>query len=335
MSKINCLEFEQILRMPQKELKKALTGVLANLGYEPVAKKGYLYGAGMSPVMLVAHLDTVHREPVRDICYSMDGKIVMSPQGIGGDDRAGVYMALQIAEQVPCHILFCEDEEIGGKGAQQFIRSGIEPQINYIVEMDRRGHHDAVFYQCDNRRFVSFVTGFGFQEAFGSFSDISVIAPHLGVAAVNISAGYYNEHRTHEHINMNHVAHNISRITEMVQAPSDVFTYIKARGSGFGRFYGEQLPLWGAGELGHRTALMPLPQTAHVVVSGVKVDNGLAHFIDENGTVYDYLEEVDAVVPAEHTAAFAEDGMPLKFLKRAAQKLQTLSLEEAMEQLCG
>lgn len=192
--------------------------------------------------------------------------------------------------------------------------------------------HDAE--QCRAVPFL-FVTGFGFQEAFGSFSDISVIAPYLGVAAVNISAGYYNEHRTHEHINMAHVEHNITRITEMVQAPSEAFSYIKARSSGFGRFYGEQLPLWGAGELDHRTALMPLPKTARVVVSGVEVDNGLDHFIDENGTVYDYLEEVDAVVPAEHTAAFAQDGMPLKFLTRAARRLRTLSLEEAMERLCG
>ena len=139
------LRLDQILRFTQAELKEALYEALKAAGYAPISKKGYLYAPGTLPVLLVAHLDTVHREPVRDICRSDDGTILMSPQGIGGDDRAGVYMALQILEQARCHILFCEDEETGGQGARKFAASGLTPDVNYIVEMDRRGHDDAVF----------------------------------------------------------------------------------------------------------------------------------------------------------------------------------------------
>jgi hypothetical protein len=203
---VSCpLDFERILRLPQKELKAALAEELRERGYEVKVKSGFLYVPGELPVMLIAHLDTVHHYPVKHICYSKDGKIVMSPEGIGGDDRAGVYMILKIIEQARCHVLFCEDEEIGGQGAQKFTRSRISPEINYMVEMDRHGAGDAVFYGCANPEFTEFVCGFGFQEAYGTFSDISVVAPHLGVAAVNISAGYYNEHRTHEHINLEHI----------------------------------------------------------------------------------------------------------------------------------
>lgn len=85
-------------------------------------------------------------------------------------------------------------------GARKFAKSKLRPEVNYIVELDRRGTNDAVFYNCDNPDFTEFVCSFGFEENYGSFSDISVVAPHLDTAAVNISAGYFNEHRLHEMI---------------------------------------------------------------------------------------------------------------------------------------
>ncbi len=329
------LTLEQILCLTQEDLKQALVNELKVLGYEPVNRKGYLYAAGTLPVLLVAHLDTVHREPVRVICRSDDGNILMSPQGIGGDDRAGVHMVLRILNQAPCHILFCEDEEVGGQGAQKFARSGLRPAVNYIVEMDRRGHDDAVFYNCDNRDFVDYVTGFGFQEAFGSFSDISVVAPYLGIAAVNISAGYYNEHQLHEHINMAHMEHNIARILEMVQTPADQFEYVERE---MHSCFGGQTFLWDhfSGPIDrrdNRKLLMPVPKTAYVEVNGRRVENGLAHFMDDKGTVYDYLDELKVAVLADYTRAYGQDGRPLKFSRRAAQKVTSLPLEDALARL--
>ena len=61
-------------------------------GYAVRKQRGFLYAEGTVPVLLVAHLDTVHRTQPETICYSADGTVMMSPQGIGGDDRAGVYM---------------------------------------------------------------------------------------------------------------------------------------------------------------------------------------------------------------------------------------------------
>ena len=192
------IRFDDILRMRQKELKHYLAGHLKKLGYETVKKKGFLYAEGTVPVLLVAHLDTVHNELPHIICRSEDGRYIMSPQGIGGDDRCGVYMILQIMSEVRCHVLFCEDEETGGHGARAFTKSGIKPDVNYIVELDRTGSNDAVFYQCRNRQFERHINSFGFQTAFGSFSDISILAPHLNLAAVNLSTGYYHAHQLGE-----------------------------------------------------------------------------------------------------------------------------------------
>ena len=233
MSKFN---FETILRLSQEKLKNTLHHELKKLGYKPKNNAKYLYAEGTVPVLLVAHLDTVHRELPRDICYSYEDTspaqphIIMSPQGIGGDDRSGVYMVMEIIKTTKCHVLFCTDEEIGGLGANAFTRSSIRPEVNYIVEIDRRGSNDAVFYDCDNPEFTNYITDFGFVEAHGSFSDISIIAPHLKIAAVNISAGYYHEHTKHEYIDMQVVKNNIKRIKQMVNTPIEKpFEYIESK----------------------------------------------------------------------------------------------------------
>lgn len=54
--------FDEILRMRQKELKHYLAGYLKKMGYDVIRQKGFLYAEGTVPVLLVAHLDTVHQE---------------------------------------------------------------------------------------------------------------------------------------------------------------------------------------------------------------------------------------------------------------------------------
>ena len=93
---------EHILRLSQKSLKRELAEELKRLGYKDIkAPNGFVYVPGEMPVLLVAHLDTVHKRFVRTICYSRDGNVMMSPEGIGGDDRAGVYLILQIIQNHP------------------------------------------------------------------------------------------------------------------------------------------------------------------------------------------------------------------------------------------
>ena len=76
------INFDDILRMRQKELKHYLSGHLKKEGYEVISKKGFLYAKGDTPVLLVAHLDTVHQQLPSIICRSDDGRYLMSPQGI-------------------------------------------------------------------------------------------------------------------------------------------------------------------------------------------------------------------------------------------------------------
>lgn len=298
------LTFETILRSSQKRLKRLLHNELRYYGYNVDSRNGFLYASGSVPVMLVAHLDTVHREPVRTICYSSNKMTIMSPEGIGGDDRAGVYMILQIIRGLKCHVLFCEDEEIGGVGAEAFASSGIQPDVNYIVEVDRRGSNDAVFYSCSNCDFTEFVCGFGFEEALGSFSDISVIAPRLGIAAVNISSGYYNEHTLHEYIDLSAVQNNVNRLCSMIRTNTERFEYVE----GAGGFVRSRLQF-----------LSPLQDSAYLrSPDGSLVEADYNFMVDRDGVLYEYVEEFGVACVLAGYTAYTRHGVPVRFNENEA-----------------
>lgn len=328
------LTFEKIFKASQHKLKKMLLAELSRMGYRIQTKKGFLYAKGRSPILLVAHLDTVHKEPVKTICYSADGHIVMSPEGIGGDDRAGVLMILQIIKKHRCHVLFCEDEETGGVGAHAFAESDLKPEVNYIVELDRRSSDDAVFYDCDNPEFTKFVTRFGFKEEMGSFSDISIIAPALKTAAVNLSAGYYEEHTRHEFVDLRAIEKNVERIGKMVSTATEKFDYIEAlyfhRGL-WGGYY-EDIPdleryYHEVNEI-EIMALMPLPDTAHVKTpNGDREECEGQYLLDSTGKVYEFLYDLDAAVERHTLEARSEHGMPVRFKEQEAMEVEVISME--------
>ena len=214
---------EDFLRPSQKQLFKRLAKKFKRNAL--LSKGNFILVHGQAPVMLVAHLDTVHEEPVRDICVSADRNIIMSPQGIGGDDRAGVFALVKIyrLSKIKPWLLLCCDEEIGGLGANQFCLAHSQHQLpneidnlKFIIELDRKGKNDAVFYRCDNPDFESYISGKGFKIAQGSFSDISLIAPELGIAAVNLSCGYYAAHTRHEYINRSQLDAAIHTVVDIV-----------------------------------------------------------------------------------------------------------------------
>lgn len=230
------MKIEKIFTLTANKLKKALAVELLEHGYsksEIHNKTKFLYAEGSAPYMLVAHLDTVHKQTPSIICYSKDGNYMMSPQGIGGDDRCGVYIILSLLSRLNFkpHVVFTMEEETGGIGASEFAdyitTKMTTPDLKYIVEFDRKGNKDCVFYHCDNQDFVKFVEKFGFKKAYGTFSDISVIAPALGVAAVNLSSGYYNPHTEHEYVSMKDMSDIITMSEKMLCFDCESFEYIE------------------------------------------------------------------------------------------------------------
>ena len=208
--------FKSILRMTQKELKDFCKKMLEYYEYEIEEKDGYLFGKGDIPIMLVAHLDTIHNEKPNDIYFDSEQGVMWSPQGIGGDDRCGVYMILKILKDYKPYIAFLEDEEIGCVGARKMAKGLEKPNVKFIIELDRRGRDDCVFYDCGNNDFQEYIKSFGFQKQNGTFSDICDLSPIWNIASTNLSVGYKKEHTTSETINVNYMLETFQKVAKIL-----------------------------------------------------------------------------------------------------------------------
>ena len=228
-------DFITLCKKTQEELIEWLPKKLKKEGYDVIVEDGFIYAKGNIPVLLTAHMDTVHKEPVKDF-YELEENgmhILSSPQGIGGDDRCGIYMILDIIKTHKCSVLFCEDEEIGAVGSKKFCKTDYINDLSnlyYLIELDRANASDAVFYDCNNPDFTEFITSYaGYEETYGSFSDISYLAPACGVAAVNLSCGYYHAHTLQEEVVIEEMLYTISIVKELITVSSKQFEYIEAK----------------------------------------------------------------------------------------------------------
>ena len=241
-------DFINLCLPTQKELKKILPQKLIDAGYtEVIVDDGFIYAKGEVPVLLTAHMDTVHKQRVADYYEFVDengNHIISSPQGIGGDDRCGIYMILEIIKEHKCSVLFCEDEETGGVGSRKFCKTEFLSDfadLKFLIELDRMNGTDAVFYDCDNPEFTKFIEdNTGYKEAYGSFSDISNLAPACGVAAVNLSCGYYHAHTISEEVNVEEMLNTIEVVKELLTVECEQFEYIEKQYSYYGKYYGSK-----------------------------------------------------------------------------------------------
>lgn len=236
-------EFEKICRMSQKALKNHVKQKLQSTHGEVVSGDGYVFAQGKFPVLLMAHLDTVHKKLPNIIEYDEAQDVISSPNGIGGDDRCGVYMIFKILKKYNCSVLFCEDEEVGCVGADKFVQTVLARQLsfNYIIEFDRANANDAVFYQCANDDFEKFITKEFYKKQYGSFTDICEVAPVVGCAAVNLSCGYYKAHTTSEYVVLSEMERSIVEACKILErtTENDKFEYIESY-SNYGYYGGSR-----------------------------------------------------------------------------------------------
>lgn len=326
-----------IFKFPQDKLKAALVCHLRDKGYSPIVRDGFVYAEGEIPVLLVAHMDTVHKHTPDIICMSDDKSIMMSPFGIGGDDRCGVAMILEVIKDLRCHVLFTEDEEVGGIGAGKFCKSEIKPEVNFIIEFDRANENDAVYYQLDNEVFAETVEKYGFVRDYGSYSDIVDIAPELGCAAVNLSCGYYNAHTQHEFVSIPQMYAQIERAKELIANESENFFEWKEAKYSRDWYYGgydgwydndyygleskskSKLNFKKEEEIEFdvvRKEVSLIPDDAYLQSSdGERIEVGEElddFFVDDSGTVYVYDPDYLMVIPLFEYAAISASGLPCK-----------------------
>ena len=209
---------ERIASLSQAELKATLTQYLKGKYKKVIVEKEYIVAVGDIPVALVAHMDTVFYNQPSEIYYDQRKAIMWSPDGLGADDRAGIFAIVQIiADGYRPSIILTTDEERGGLGAQALAKKKCPIEsLRYMIQLDRRGSNDCVFYQCANSKFIKYIETFGFAEAVGSFSDISFLMPVWQVCGVNLSIGYREEHSVSETLNVHWMFQTIEKVKKML-----------------------------------------------------------------------------------------------------------------------
>lgn len=203
-----------ILTMTQAELRDYLASLNS-----PFYDK-YVYDGGIlfiprdvtSYALICAHTDTINDAtrmppPSREDILEAGDYLSLSKGSpcscLGGDDRCGVYIALKlIAKGLPYAFGFFKDEEVGCIGSKA-LSSIIETfDITCFIGVDRKGFNELALYGHDNKELIDIFKGFGYEVEYGSITDASKLASLSlkGLACLNLSIGYWNEHTTAEFI---------------------------------------------------------------------------------------------------------------------------------------
>lgn len=238
LSKKDYQLIENIMKLTQEELSYFLYNFLRKYYKDKVQiKQDCIIAQGDIPVALAAHMDTVFKGVPKEILYDREkNKMITtdSSVGLGADDRAGVFAIIKIVQNGlrPC-IVFTVDEEMGCIGACALADQPCPfDDLRYIIQLDREGAVDSVFYDCDNPNFEDYVNKFGFVTNLGSCSDISALCPSWGMAGVNLSVGYFNNHTAYETLNVGYLLATIKKVQNMLtQENIPHFEYIEAPNS--------------------------------------------------------------------------------------------------------
>ena len=146
-----------------------------------MGERKHVYVDNGSPILLVAHVDTVKAPRLNK--GSMTGR--------GFDDRLGVCLAHKLVKEYPAifDLLLTDFEESGGSTAEYFNPSH---KYNLVVELDREGA-DYVDYGLASDELHDLLAGYEFERGLGSYTDICSM-PQVTCCKINVGIGTYDSH---------------------------------------------------------------------------------------------------------------------------------------------
>ena len=188
----------------------------------------------VEPVPLAcAHIDTIHDWTEVEI-VQQDGLLVGFNRnsqriGIGADDKAGAFIALELLERCDnIAVALFAQEETGYRGALSadaaFFRN-----VGYAVEFDAPAT-GLVSYSAGGQRLfendgefirvaVPILRRFGFIHfQRHPFTDVTGLRQRFAFSCLNVSCGYHHWHTDNEHVNIAEVETALEMATELIAA---------------------------------------------------------------------------------------------------------------------
>ena len=190
--------------------------------------------------LLSSHIDTVNFNRIVFPKVSKDGIIKsrlrwnsnaigedeLTGSPIGGDDRCGVAIMLHLlSRKIPAVYLFCDKEEVGCMGSEEFLYSSCEyllSRCSCYIGLDRKGKQDAAVYTYESQSLLNIVKKYGYEKKLGSVTDIAIIQDEYPKAAVNLSVGFFNEHTTMEYIDVSAFEYTALIVPKLLDSVTNV-----------------------------------------------------------------------------------------------------------------
>lgn len=194
---------------------------------------------------VVAHTDTVYKIiPQYNIYRINDHFFAMGEKeqvGVGGDDKVGLVVALELLKVLPVlKVCFFWGEEIGCLGSRAS-EKGFFEDVGYILQADRKGNEDLVrwgdytqLFDDDFQILVTpLITKYGYKVTNGGWTDVVALKRSgLDMCMFNFACGYKNPHSEKEIISIvdafkafNFAHETINLLGEKKYQHTDAFTY--------------------------------------------------------------------------------------------------------------
>ena len=180
---------------------------------------------------ITAHIDTVQTLQIPYVDKNMplpllteerdDGTHIIYNKdfGLGGDDKAGIVIALTIMDKLEtCKAVFFVEEETGCRGSSECDLSWFK-DVGYIIAFDSP-ECNCASWSCNGERlfdrafYENYIKELG--EQFGltkflahPYTDVAILRMDTSLACMNFGAGYYKYHTPWEYIvaeEMDHAA---------------------------------------------------------------------------------------------------------------------------------
>ena len=180
---------------------------------------------------IVSHIDQVQKThskdfqavETQDIIFGFSLKNVQL-EGLGADDKNGIFVCLRCLEECPClKVFMAVGEEKGCIGSNRADMSFFSDSL-YVLEPDCKGgteiHTCLRGIPCASTEFEQALQADanGYTITDGKTSDILALTLNgIGVSCANIPAGYYLPHKDDEYTVISELNHTLSYVRYLIQ----------------------------------------------------------------------------------------------------------------------
>jgi putative aminopeptidase FrvX len=195
---------------------------------------------------VVAHIDTVHEITDFEVIeenYSLSAiKPNGEPTGIGGDNKAGVFVCLELLDHFDnIKAAFFVSEEVGCLGSTLSDAKFFD-NVGYALQFDAPGDNWVTYY-CDGVKLFNKDSDF-FDKVrpiledslrdftvdnlgYHPYTDVSALRKLYNFSCLNYSVGYYNMHSIYEYVLINDVDNCLKTAQKLISVLGEQLYYME------------------------------------------------------------------------------------------------------------